>query len=161
KSVMVVPDSVSPAATHIVIERPRARPSGTIVLRGARLLTIKGNEIIERGDIVVRGDRIAAIGASGTVAVPAGTRVIDVNGNTIAPGFIDRHAHWRGTSPGDRRSWSLESSLAHGVTTGREPQANTDIFTLADLADAGQLLAPRIFAVGPSINSDEDVESQP
>jgi Tol biopolymer transport system component len=156
-------DITPPTRYDIRIEEPRARPTGSLVLRNARIITMKGNQVIERGDIVVTGDRIVALGPAGTVKVPTGARVIDATGNTVVPGFIDMHAHWRGFGQGgvlDPSTWSLQASLAYGVTSGREPQASTDLFTYADLVNAGRLLGPRMFPVGPSLNSDEDIQSQ-
>jgi dihydroorotase-like cyclic amidohydrolase len=70
-------------------------PTGVAVLRGARAITMRGDEIIEDADIVVRDNRIVAIGARGSVDVPAGANIIDVAGQTIVPGFVDTHAHMR------------------------------------------------------------------
>src|SRR5262249_9911852 len=144
-----VRDSILPTVTTVVIDQPRARPSGTVALRNARIITMKGDEVIDRGDIVLRDDRIVAVGKSGSVTIPAGAKVIDVTGNTIVPGFVDLHAHWRSLGVGtldprpwplQPRSWALESALAYGITTGREPQASPDLFTYADMQATGALL---------------------
>ena len=42
------------------------------MLRGARILTMKGNEVIEKGDIVVKDNRIVAVGPQGKVHDPVG-----------------------------------------------------------------------------------------
>ena len=42
-----------PETYDITVEAPRAKPKGTVVLSGARIVTMKGDEIIEKGDIVV------------------------------------------------------------------------------------------------------------
>jgi imidazolonepropionase-like amidohydrolase len=42
---------------------------------------------IERGTVIIRGSKIAAVGAN--VAVPAGARVIDASGKIVTPGWID------------------------------------------------------------------------
>jgi hypothetical protein len=84
------------------IEVKKDRPSGVVVLRGARIVTMKGDEVIENGDVVVRDNHIAAVGPSGSVTVPAGAKVVDVSGKTILPGWVDVHAHmwpaWGGTA---------------------------------------------------------------
>ncbi|MDQ8165923.1 MAG: hypothetical protein P3A28_09235, partial [Gemmatimonadota bacterium] len=64
------------------------KPKGVMVLRGARVISMKGNEVIEKGDIVVTDHRITAVGPSGRVAIPAGARVFDVSGKTIIPGWV-------------------------------------------------------------------------
>jgi hypothetical protein len=63
-----------PAEQRIAVSATRERAQGTVVFRGAKAITMRGHEIIENADIVVRDDRIVAIGARGTVTVPAGAR---------------------------------------------------------------------------------------
>jgi adenine deaminase len=50
-----------------------------------------------RQTVVVRGDRIAAIGATGEVSVPEGAMVIDGAGGYLMPGLTDAHVHLPGT----------------------------------------------------------------
>ena len=54
-----------PEEMAVVVERPRHRPRGTIVLRGAKVITMRGDEVIADGDIVVTDHRIAAVGPQG------------------------------------------------------------------------------------------------
>ena len=63
---------LKPQQTTFVIEVPRAKPTGTIVLRGGTAITMKGDQVIPNADIVVKDSRIIAIGKRGTVAIPAG-----------------------------------------------------------------------------------------
>ncbi|HSM36817.1 MAG TPA: hypothetical protein VK837_10510, partial [Longimicrobiales bacterium] len=84
-----------PLLRRVTLTAQRDTPSGTAVLRGARIVTMEGEEVIENGDVLVRDNRIAEVGASGAVDVPAGAEVIDVSGMTIVPGFVDTHAHIR------------------------------------------------------------------
>jgi Tol biopolymer transport system component len=147
---------------EISIEQPRHTPSGTVVLRGAKLITMKGDEIIGDGEIVVAGNRIAAIGKRGSVTVPAGAKIMDVHGATIMPGIVDVHAHWMEVARGqlDLQNWALMANLAYGVTTGRDPQTSTnDMFAYEDLIDMGEMLGPRAFNTGPGVFSSTDFQS--
>src|SRR5262249_4876948 len=54
----------------ITLTAPRAVPQGSFVLRGARVVTMQGDSVLENADVVVTNNRIAAVGASGTVTVP-------------------------------------------------------------------------------------------
>ena len=58
----------------IVVERPRSRPRGTIVLKGAKIITMRADEIIPEGEIVVTDNRIMSVGAAGSAKVPDGAR---------------------------------------------------------------------------------------
>jgi hypothetical protein len=82
---------------EIRLERPRNLPSESLALTGARLVTLDGRKVLERGAVVVRRGRIACVGDCDVRGVD---RVIDAAGTTIVPGFIDMHAHH---SDGQRR----------------------------------------------------------
>jgi len=147
---------------EITLEQPRHIPSGTIVLRGAKIITMRGDEVIPDGEIAVAGNRITAVGKRGTVAVPSGAKVIDVRGATIMPGIVDVHAHWTEVARGqlDLQQWSLQANLAYGVTTGRDPQTGTnDMFAYQDLIDMGEMLGPRAYNTGPGVFSTTDFQS--
>ncbi len=69
------------------------KPQGNVAFTNARIITMKGDEVIDNGTIVVEGNIIKSVGRSNEVTVPAGAKVIDASGKTILPGFIDAHAH--------------------------------------------------------------------
>ncbi len=64
-------DKYQAGERRIIINAPRDIPRGTVVLRGARVITMNGSEVIENADVVVRDNRIVGVG----------------------PGGIDRHPH--------------------------------------------------------------------
>jgi Tol biopolymer transport system component/imidazolonepropionase-like amidohydrolase len=150
--------------TDVVIRVPKDRPAGVVALRNARIITMKGDEVIASGTIVVTNNRITAIGPSGRVKIPSGARVIDVSGKTIMPGMVDVHAHMHlSITPGgvhETQAWSYLANLAYGVTTIRDPQTgSTDVFSYKDLVDAGQLLGPRVYTTGPGVSTTENPNS--
>ncbi len=114
--------------------------------RGARIVTMRGDEVIDDGVVVVRDNRIAAIGRRGERrGRPPAPRRVDVAGKTIMPGLVD--AHWHGAMGEDemipQQSWVDYASLAFGVTTLHDPSNDTsEIFTHTELQRAGQLVAP-------------------
>ncbi|MEZ5922206.1 MAG: amidohydrolase family protein [Parvularculaceae bacterium] len=127
------------------------KPSGVTAITGARLITMAGEDggVIDDGVIIIRGNRIAAIGKSGEIEIPSGARVFDAAGKTITPGFIDAHAH--GPEGEDdiipEQNWSAIAHLALGVTTIHDPSSTaSEIFPSAEMQRAGDLLAPRIFS---------------
>ena len=146
------PRGYQPVETPILLRAKRDLPQGTALLRGARIVTMKGDEVIERGDILVRNNRIAAIGATGSVQAPAGTQTFDVSGKTIVPGFVDTHAHPDVERGEHQQPWSYLVNLAYGVTTMRDPQTGTtDVLTYEDAVDAGLAVGPRIYSTGPGL----------
>ena len=65
-------------------------PSQPVLLTNATILTAAG-ERIERGSVLMRDGKLAAVGA--TVEVPAGVAVVDGTGKWVTPGVIDAHSH--------------------------------------------------------------------
>ena len=127
------------------------KPQGATAFVGGRIVTMKGDEVIEGGVLVVQGDRIVAVGRQGEVVVPAGAQVVDAKGKTLVPGFID--AHWHGamaeTQFIPQQSWVNYASLAFGVTALHDPSNRTsDIHTAAEMQRAGRINGPRIFSTG-------------
>ena len=145
---------------RLPVEVPRATGKGSVVLRGARAITMRGNEVIERADIVVTGQRIVGVGPQGRVRIPPGATVIDVSGKVIIPGIVDVHAHGlprRELLEPEGSQWY--ANLAFGVTTMRDPQTSPEIFAYADLAEAGEMPSPRIFSTGPGLFSETDFKT--
>ncbi|WP_419936074.1 amidohydrolase family protein [Candidatus Palauibacter sp.] len=62
-------------------------------IRAGRLIDGSGAPARDDQVIIVRGERIEAVGAATTVSIPAGARVVDLSGYTVMPGIVDAHAH--------------------------------------------------------------------
>jgi len=137
----------------IKVKYTKDTPQGTVVLKGGRIITMKGNEILENGAILIENNRITAIGNAETINVPKGAKVIDVTGKTLVPGFIDTHAHLRPNFGIHKdQVWSYAANLAYGVTTTRDPQTGTtDVLTYSDMVEAGMIDGPRIYSTGPGV----------
>jgi len=128
-------------------------PKGTLLLKGGRILTMKGTEVIAKGDILIENNRIKAVGNTGSLQVPNGTKEIDATGKTIVPGFVDTHAHmWPTWGIHKNQVWMYAANLAYGVTTTRDPQtATTDVLSYADMVEAGIIDGPRVYSTGPGL----------
>ncbi len=150
----------APTEVRIEVSAERDVPKGTVVLRGARAITMNGDEIVEDADIVVTDNRIAAV-ESGRTQVPDGATVIDVAGKTVVPGFVDTHAHmWNLWGIHWARPWIYRANLAYGVTTTRDPQtATTDVLSYEDMVRAGRMAGPRVYHTGPGVFSSDFVRS--
>ena len=146
----------------VVLEFPRHKPKGTLVLRGATLITMRGDEVISDADVVVTDNRIVGVGKRGQVSVPTDARVFDVSGHFIVPGFVDTHAHWEFRTAGvlEIPNWSLLANLAYGVTAGLDVQTSTnDYFAYQDLVDMGETIGERAYSTGPGVFSNNDFQS--
>jgi imidazolonepropionase-like amidohydrolase len=116
-----------------------------------------GRVVLKNALVVVDGDRIVSVERDGR-AVPRGAELIDLSAYTGLPGLIDAHTHVTyGPSPGNRSPIvnaflardALRKTLESGVTTVRDMNAvdYADV-ALRELVQAGELVGPRILAVG-------------
>jgi len=153
-------EDYQPQEIDISVMANRDIPEGTLVLRGATVITMNGDEIIENADLVIENNRIIAVGARGSVDIPSGAEAMNMDGKTIIPGFVDTHAHFRHPVNLHRGEfWSYLTNLAYGVITTRDPQtATTDVLTYQDLVHAGNIMGPRVYSTGPGVFSSEDIE---
>lgn len=150
-----------PAESRITVEIERDTPEGVLALTGARIITMNGDEIFERGDIVIRNNRIEAVGPAGSVTIPDGAERMDMVGQTIMPGYVDTHAHLRASFNVHRaQPWSYAANLAYGVTTARDPQTgSSDVLSYEDFIRAGRMVGPRIYSTGQGVFSGEGINS--
>jgi imidazolonepropionase-like amidohydrolase len=134
----------------------------TLALRAARLIDGRGGAPITPAVVVIRGDRIDAVGSG--LAIPSGARVIDLGTATLLPGLIDLHTHltstgvhWEDellkTTPGQAALHGAQNAritLLAGFTTCRDmgptwPYVDID---LRKAIDEGVVPGPRLLASG-------------
>ncbi len=155
------PKDYKPSEVRIEVRLNRDTPEGVLVLRGGRAITMNGYEVIENADIVIKNNRILAVGERGSVEIPANAVIRDVTGKTIVPGFVDTHAHVRPVrNIHQPQVWTFLANLAYGVTTIRDPQTGTtDLLTYADMVTTGLALGPRIYQTGPGVFWNEQIRN--
>jgi imidazolonepropionase-like amidohydrolase len=141
------------------------------IIHAGRLLATPGNPPLDRATLVVEGGKIKAIRdgylEAAPLDLPANTRVIDLTGMFVMPGFIDLHVHLSGGAEGGRdlslrepdnyftvvAYRSAAATLMGGFTTVRD--LGSEGYTVLGLRDAirdGIVLGPRIFASGDPIS---------
>ena len=124
-------------------------PHSSIALKGANIITMNGDKIIENGTIVIKNNRIIDIGND--ISIPSNAKIIDVTGKTIMPGIVD--VHWHGSYANNQiipqTNWHALANLAFGVTTEHNPSADTAaVFAASEMQRAGVITAPRTFSTG-------------
>jgi imidazolonepropionase-like amidohydrolase len=145
-------DSIPPmdsTGIHVNLTVQSDRPEGLVALTNARIITMEGDEVIERGSILVEGHQIKAVGRR--INIPEEAKVIDCRGKTIMPGIVDVHGHLGdfryGLSP--EQNWYYYANLAYGVTTAHDPSSNSEmIFSHSEMIKAGNTVGPRLFSTG-------------
>ena len=140
-----------PQTNRVSLTSPRSAPSGSVLFQGARVISMVGDEVLERADVLVTNNRIAAVGPAGSVVAPVGATRLDASGKTIIPGLIDTHAHlhYSAYEIFPEAKWEYLANLAYGVTTVYDPSApSLDVFSQAEAVAAGQMIGPRVYSSG-------------
>ena len=137
----------------------------TTVIRAGHLLDVNSGRMLDNQQIVIQGDKIVSVGASGST--PAGAEIIDLPNATVLPGLIDAHVHLTM----DERSIgygalaisvprealigakNAKITLDAGFTTVRNVAAGgfTDV-ALRDAINAGDVPGPRMLVSGPPLS---------
>ncbi|MGH9721365.1 MAG: hypothetical protein ACRD8O_14235, partial [Bryobacteraceae bacterium] len=140
---------------HVRLKVDAFQPPTTIVLRGARIISMGATGVVDKGDVIVQRNRIVSVGSAGARSFTADAKVIAAEGMTIIPGLIETHAHFlMHPSILDLTHWNFIAKLAYGVTTVRDPQSTTStILAYQDLVASGKIPAPRILTTGPGLLS--------
>jgi Amidohydrolase family len=122
------------------------RPTGgTIAIRNGNVFDADAGVMRPNQTLVIRGDRIVALGPTASIAVPAGATVLDATGKTVMPGMWDMHTHLQVSS----QSQLGLLQLANGLTTVRDLAADLDVaVSQRDREAAGKLASPRVLLGG-------------
>ena len=126
---------------------PEPVSEGSLVITNGTVIDGTGADPIVDGIVIIAGDRITAVGSASDFAIPPAVRVIDAQGGTILPGFINAHIH-QGYDEGNLKAWAQG-----GVTTVRDlldDGPRQELFSFRDaLRDQPQYA--RLVAAGPAV----------
>ena len=136
-------------------------------LVGGTLIDGNGGPPLRNSVVIVRGDRIEAVGQVGKLAVPAGAELISTEGMSVLPGLWDMHvhllinghadyAHWDRTYPSLFASVIMPASakqlLLAGITSARDLGAPLEAsISVRDAINAGKIPGPTLYVSGPFI----------
>lgn len=139
-----------------------------VAVKAARVITVSAEAPVLQGVVLIRGDRIEAVGTD--LEIPAGTRVIDLGEATVLPGLIDLHvhltdpedAHWEEvlltTTPAQAALYGARNArvtLEAGFTTCRDmgPTWSYVDIDLRRAIDAGVVPGPRLQVAGNYVSA--------
>jgi imidazolonepropionase-like amidohydrolase len=142
-----------------------AAQAEVLALTGANVVDIDGKAPIRNAVVLIDGEKIQAIGPASTTPVPAGAKVIPLDGKWLIPGLMNMHVHLALNLPGASRVYNegrdsialrmldnAQKSLRSGVTTIRLTGAQDGAdFTVKKMIDSGVFDGPRIHTAGSSI----------
>src|SRR6185312_16106627 len=114
--------------------------AGTIVIRNGDLFDSERGAVVPHTTVIVKGDRIVAVGPADSVAMPASATIIDATGETVMPGMWDMHGHLQTTSG----AYLGPMQLSFGLTTVRDLGSDPDVaLTFRDAGNTGRFAVPR------------------
>lgn len=125
---------------------PAAVPSAPIALKAAHLFDGRSGQLVSPGVVVVRGDRIVAVGRD--AAIPADARVIDLGEATLLPGFIDAHTHLASDHNENWAQGFYENMLRFPTEQAFHAQRNAQAALMAGVTSARELGAPDFVDIG-------------
>lgn len=130
--------------------------SRVVALTHARVVDGTGAPAREDQTIVIRDERIDAVGPASSIRIPEGAQTVDLTGHTVIPGLVGLHEHtwFGGVRVSTPMSVSAPLYLAMGVTTAMT--AGTEFayheLNLKRSVDTGVLPGPRFEIAGPYFN---------
>lgn len=144
------------AATTALAQLPAPADSkapGLLAIRNVTVIPATGVPPRPAMTVVVRADRITAIGPAADTAIPAGARVIDGSGKFLLPGFVEMHSHLSKS-----RASSLGLFVVNGVTTVRDMGGDhEELLRWRREVWAGTRVGPRMLIAGPFLESARNI----
>jgi imidazolonepropionase-like amidohydrolase len=140
-----------------------ASPVQSVAISGGTLIDGNGGRPVNNAVVLIRGDRIVAVGPAGSVDIPADAKRIDAAGKFILPGFIDLHVHLvyprDGRQPSDSLSTLsalnfMERFVDVGVTAVRDVGGMVEpMQALSEAQGLGYIQSLRLYSVGQLITT--------
>jgi imidazolonepropionase-like amidohydrolase len=120
---------------------------------GVNVVPMDAERVLEGYTVLVRGDRIEAVGPADRVRVPAGARRIDGAGRWLMPGLAEMHAHVPGPqAPPEAMEELMFLYVANGVTTIRGMLGAPSQLEVRERLASGAMLGPTFLVGAPSLN---------
>lgn len=131
--------------------RDKANP---LVFDHVTVIDVTGGPALANRIVVVSGDSIVAVAASGSIEIPKDAQVVDGRGKFLIPGLWDMHTHIAGISANP--TWAKDTLIpllvANGITGIRDMGGDLDALeNWRREIESGTLAGPRIVAAGPML----------
>jgi enamidase len=129
--------------------------TSVVALTNARVIDGTGAPARSGQTLIIRDGRIAALGATGSVSIPAGARTIDLAGKSVMPGLVMLHEHLyypTGNSVYGNLSESFSRLYLAGGVTAMRTGGNVNGYgelAMRDAIQRGEKAGPWIDATAP------------
>jgi imidazolonepropionase-like amidohydrolase len=145
----------SPAAS--ASQRSTGAAAATVAFVDVNVIPMDRQRVIAGQTVIVRGDRIEAIGAARGTGIPVGAVRIDGRNKYLMPGLAEMHAHVLGAQAPGNADERLNRDIfflyiANGITTIRAMLGAPNQLVLRDRLASNELLGPTMYVAAPSLN---------
>lgn len=165
--VLAVVATMALSSSAPVVQTTTPQTGVITALVGGTLIDGFGGTPIQNSVILVRGERITAVGTVGTLPVPEGAQIVSTEGMSVLPGLWDMHVHLMINGHSDYTHWdktyparfeneimpaSAHQLLRAGVTSARDLGAPLDAsINVRSRINNGEIPGPRLYVSGPFI----------
>ena len=138
--------------------QPSEEPDGSgvaadVAFGNVNVVPMDSELVLTDQTVLIRGDRIVAIGPAESTPVPADALNISGEGRYLMPGLAEMHGHIPApTQPQQFTEDVLFLYVANGVTTVRGMQGAEGQLALRDRVNAGEIVGPNLYLAGPAFN---------
>jgi hypothetical protein len=109
----------------------------SLVLNGVTVVDTQSGKLTRNQSVAIDNGKITQIARAGTIKAGTDTKIVDVRGKYLMPGYLDMHVHsFNAPDP----TASLELMLANGITGVRQMSGSPEL--LAARRD-GKLILPK------------------
>ncbi len=130
-----------------------AQSAGTYAIVNVTVVPMDREGHLADQNVIVRDGAIVAMGPSASTPVPQGATRIEGRGRYLMPGLAEMHAHV--PPQADQAQWTRDVLFlyaANGITFARSMLGAPHHLPLRAQAEAGEIVSPRIYTSGPSLN---------
>lgn len=133
-------------------QQPVSSRDREVVFRGVSLIPMDKERVIENQTVVVKDGKITAIGSASKVKHSKNALIVDGKGKYLMPGLAEMHAHVPPVDDLEPMKEVLQLFTLHGITTIRGMLGHPRHLELRSKLQSGELLGPRFYTSGPSLN---------
>jgi imidazolonepropionase-like amidohydrolase len=135
-------------------QAPAPAAPGTTAFVDVTVIPMDGRRPLANQTVVVRGDRIVAVGPAARATVPAGATRVEGRGKFLMPGLAEMHGHVPPpNAPPQLTEDVLFLYVANGITTVRGMLGAPGQLALRERTARGELIGPTLYLAGPSFNA--------
>ncbi len=131
---------------------------GNLAITHVTVLPMDGTERLVDQTVVVAGERIVAVEATGALGFAPETTVVDAAGKYLMPGVVEMHGHYPQDAEGQFTRDILFLYVANGVTLVRGMQGGPQHLPLRESLARGELVGPRILVSAPMLHGENVTE---